>query len=144
MDVCLLGDSLEPADLVAIGSHCQGLDLILNHFHEQGGISKYLTLGSHGGIRAVKNGECDIAGIHLLDPVTNVYNIPFLNSELDLIPGYKRQQGVVLGFLPIVDEIFDFVVLKSRRERDSVKRFCNLLFDNKIREELSHLGLTAY
>src|SRR5262249_59895022 len=37
----------------------------------------------------------DIAGIHLMDAATGEYNRPFLTPALDLIPGYRRMQGVV-------------------------------------------------
>ena len=50
---------------------------------------------SMGGLAAARRGECDVAGIHLLDPESGVYNLPFLNPELDLIPGYRRMQGIV-------------------------------------------------
>src|SRR5205085_11714138 len=42
-----------------------------------------------------KRGECDIAGIHLLDPATDSYNKPFLNDSVELVHGYGRLQGVV-------------------------------------------------
>ena len=57
--------------------------------------SKFLAVGSLAGLEAAKRGECDIAGIHLLDPQTGEYNRPFLTPELDLIPGYGRLQGIV-------------------------------------------------
>jgi putative molybdopterin biosynthesis protein len=47
------------------------------------------------GLEAAKRGECDLAGIHLLDPKTGEYNRPFLTPELTLIPGYRRLQGIV-------------------------------------------------
>ncbi len=33
--------------------------------------------------------------IHLMDPQTGAYNRPFLTPELELVPGYRRLQGVV-------------------------------------------------
>jgi putative molybdopterin biosynthesis protein len=48
-----------------------------------------------GGLSAAKRGECDIAGIHLMDAATGEYNRPFLTPDLDLIPGYRRMQGLV-------------------------------------------------
>src|SRR4029453_18738900 len=47
------------------------------------------------GLDAAKRGECDIAGIHLLDPQSGEYNRPFLTQALTLIPGYGRLQGIV-------------------------------------------------
>jgi putative molybdopterin biosynthesis protein len=95
IDVQLLGRELQLADLVVIGSHCIGLDYLLGELQQQGVRSKFLAVGSTAGLDAAKRGECDVAGIHLLDPKTNQYNRPFLTAALDLIAGYGRAQGVV-------------------------------------------------
>ena len=95
VDVHLLGQGLRPADLVVIGSHCVGLDDLLGRLQEQGIRSKFLAVGSSGGLTAARRGECDLAGIHLLDPKTNRYNRPYLGEDLLLVPGYGRLQGVV-------------------------------------------------
>jgi len=52
-------------------------------------------VGSMGGVAAAKRGECDVAGVHLMDPETGEYNRPFLTDALALVPGYGRMQGVV-------------------------------------------------
>jgi putative molybdopterin biosynthesis protein len=93
--VQLLGSELQLADLVVIGSHCIGLDYLLGELEEQGVRSKFLAVGSSGGLYAVMRGECDVAGVHLLDPNTGEYNRSFLTPALELIPGYGRLQGVV-------------------------------------------------
>jgi putative molybdopterin biosynthesis protein len=93
--VHLLGNGLQPADLVVIGSHCIGVDYLLGQMHEQGFRSKYLAVGSNGGLMAARRGECDVAGIHLLDAETNVYNRPYLSEDLVLVAGYGRLQGVL-------------------------------------------------
>jgi putative molybdopterin biosynthesis protein len=93
--VQLLGSELQLADLVVIGSHCIGLDYLLGELEGQGVRSKFLAVGSSGGLYAVMRGECDVAGVHLLDPNTGEYNRSFLTPALDLIPGYGRLQGVV-------------------------------------------------
>jgi putative molybdopterin biosynthesis protein len=95
IDVQLLGKDLQLADLVVIGSHCIGLDYLLGALQQRGVQSKFLAVGSTAGLDAAKRGECDIAGIHLLDPKTDEYNRPFLVPGLELIPGYGRVQGVV-------------------------------------------------
>src|SRR5204863_1381405 len=76
-----LGRDLRPADLVVIGSHCVGLDSLLGLLHERGLRTKFLAVGSTGGLEAARRGECDIAGVHLLDPRTGLYNRPFLTAE---------------------------------------------------------------
>jgi len=95
VDVQLLGRDLQLAGLVVIGSHCIGLDYLLGELQEQGIRSKFLAVGSTAGLDAAKRGECDLAGIHLLDPKTDRYNRPFLTPGLELIAGYRRAQGVV-------------------------------------------------
>jgi putative molybdopterin biosynthesis protein len=90
-----LGAGARAADLVVIGSHCTGLDHLLGRLEAEGMVVKALNVGSMGGLAAAKRGECDVAGIHLLDPESGVYNLPFLNPTLDLIPGYRRMQGIV-------------------------------------------------
>jgi len=95
VNVHLIGCGLEPADLIIMGSHCVGLDNILSQLQRQGVTSKFLAVGSSAGLESVKRGECDLAGIHLLDPLTGKYNLPFLSSSLVLIDGYRRSQGIV-------------------------------------------------
>jgi putative molybdopterin biosynthesis protein len=95
VSVQLLGRTIEPADLVAIGSHCVGLDLLLSLLHDRGFRVKSMAVGSTGGLVAARRGECDLAGVHLLDPATDTYNAPFLTPELTLVKGYARLQGFV-------------------------------------------------
>lgn len=95
LEVTLLGQGLEPADLVIIGSHCTGLDLVAARLNEEGFRLKILAVGSQGGLDAARRGECDIAPTHLLDPSTGEYNRPFLDDRLELVSGYRRRQGVV-------------------------------------------------
>jgi putative molybdopterin biosynthesis protein len=95
VQVQLLDRELQLADLVVIGSHCIGLDYLLSQLHERGLRSKFMAVGSHGGLEAARRGECDIAGVHLLDPERGEYNRPFLTPGIDLIKGYGRLQGIV-------------------------------------------------
>src|SRR6516162_59480 len=83
------------ADLVVIGSHCLGLDVLIDRLHAEGISVKALNVGSTGGLAAAKRGECDIAPIHLMDPESGQYNEPFLTQALELVPGYRRLQGIV-------------------------------------------------
>jgi putative molybdopterin biosynthesis protein len=224
--VTLLSEHLEPADLVIIGSHCVGLDLLVGKLMRQGVRAKLMIVGSMGGLAAARRGECDIAGIHLMDPATGAYNRPMLTDTLTLVEGYGRMQGFVfrhgdirfegksfhealaaalgesgcvmvnrnagsgtrilidqwlgenrpagygtqtkshnavavavsqqradwgiaidtvarhygLGFIPVQEEQYDFVVPKSRFERPAVRAFCALLNDPQVRRELGSLG----
>jgi putative molybdopterin biosynthesis protein len=94
VEVTLIGRDVAVADLVVIGSHCAGLDLIASELSRHGMRVKLLAVGSQGGLSAAERGECDLAPIHLLDPETDRYNESFLTSDLRLIRGYRRMQGV--------------------------------------------------
>jgi putative molybdopterin biosynthesis protein len=94
VEVQLIGEA-HLADLVVIGSHCVGLDVMIGRLQADGISVKALNVGSTGGLAAAKRGECDIAPIHLLDPESGEYNRPFLTPELELLPGYRRLQGIV-------------------------------------------------
>lgn len=95
VEVQLLGRDIGIADLVVIGSHCVGLDFLLSRLQDDGWQTKFLSVGSTAGLDAAKRGECDVAGIHLLDAKTQTYNSPFLDEDFELLPGYSRQQGLL-------------------------------------------------
>src|SRR5215469_16213852 len=225
VEVQLIGRT-QLADLVLIGSHCVGLDVLIGRLQSEGISIKALNVGSTGGLAAAKRGECDIAAIHLMHPETGEYNRPFLTPALDLIPGYRRLQGIVyrkgdprfegrsfedaiggaiaapdclmvnrnagsgtriltdrllggarpagywsqpkshnavglavaqnradwgiaietiarqyeLGFIPVQDEHYDFIIPKARLARQSVQRFRAVLEDPVTREALIELG----
>jgi putative molybdopterin biosynthesis protein len=91
----LISRDLRLADLVVIGRDCVGLSALLQRLQAEGLSVKVLNVGSTGGLAAAKRGECDIAPVHLMDPETGEYNRPFLSPDLELVPGYRRLQGVV-------------------------------------------------
>jgi putative molybdopterin biosynthesis protein len=95
VSVQLLGGRLDPADLVIIGSHCVGLDRLIGELSLRGIRAKAMYVGSMGGLAAAKRGECDIAGVHLMDPASGEYNRHLLDESLALVPGYGRMQGIV-------------------------------------------------
>jgi putative molybdopterin biosynthesis protein len=101
--VSLFGTGLNLADLVVIGSHCVGIDVLIGvvREHTPGFVAKVINTGSLGGLHAVKRGEADVAGVHLLDEPTGEYNIPFyhrfgLKGKAVLVRGYMREQGFLL------------------------------------------------
>nr|WP_244404196.1 molybdopterin biosynthesis protein [Fulvimarina pelagi] len=93
-EVSLFSSNLRLPDLVVIGSHCTGLDRILGLLARSGVTARSIAVGSLGGLKAVKRGECDLAPIHLLDEKTGRYNAPFLGEGMELIPGWRRMQGL--------------------------------------------------
>jgi putative molybdopterin biosynthesis protein len=95
VEVRPIGRGHKLADLVVIGSHCVGLDYLLSQLQRRGVTAKLITVGSSAGLEAARRAECDLAGIHLLDPQTGQYNRPFLSDQLRLVEGYGRRQGIV-------------------------------------------------
>jgi putative molybdopterin biosynthesis protein len=95
VNVTLIGRELAPADLIVIGSQCVGVDYLLSLMSEAGWRVKFIPVGSQGGLAAASRRECDVAGMHLLDERTGVYNAPFLDDSLELVKGYGRKQGLL-------------------------------------------------
>ena len=80
VQVHLLSRDLRLADVTIIGSHCVGLDYLVNCLKRQGIQGKIINVGSTAGLQAARRGEADIAGIHLLDEQTGEYNRPFVQT----------------------------------------------------------------
>jgi putative molybdopterin biosynthesis protein len=93
--VTLFDNDLRVPDLVIMGSHCTGLEALIDRLDETGLTVRVVAIGSMGGLAAVKRGECDLAPIHLLDPASSAYNTPFLGEGLSLVEGWRRMQGLV-------------------------------------------------
>ncbi len=104
VSVRLFSSELHPADLVFMGSHCTGVDLLLQRLRDTSPNLTYKVVnnGSLGGFRAVERGEADVAGVHLLDEVSGEYNSPFverfgLKGRALLVRGYNREQGLIVA-----------------------------------------------
>jgi putative molybdopterin biosynthesis protein len=97
---------LKPLDEIAntvvmVGSHDLTLDLLANllgRYYPPIFLSSH-SVGSLGGILAIKNGNCHMAGSHLLDPETGEYNFPYIRTylngiEVKVIHLVFREQGL--------------------------------------------------
>ena len=93
--VTLIGGKTQLPDLVLMGSHCVGLDVVIGRLAEQGIKGRVIAVGSLGGVAAAGRGECDLAPVHLLDPQTGNYNEHLIGGGLSLIRGWRRMQGVL-------------------------------------------------
>ncbi|MCX8169786.1 MAG: molybdopterin biosynthesis protein, partial [Candidatus Methanomethyliaceae archaeon] len=144
----------ELADLIIMGSNCPALDLLIERLFEKYGVrAKLVNIGSMGGLEAIKRGEADIAGVHLLDPETMSYNEPYLLRmgipKEYLIKGYKRMQGMMVkkgnpkNIKGIVDLLREDVMFINRNRGSGtrvlidymIKKMCkerNLNFQNVI------------
>jgi putative molybdopterin biosynthesis protein len=94
-EVTLFTPNVRVPDLVIVGSHCTGLDLVTAPLAHAGLSVRSISVGSLGGLAAAKRGECDFAPIHLFDEKTETYNTPYLSDGLELVPGWRRMQGIV-------------------------------------------------
>jgi putative molybdopterin biosynthesis protein len=94
-EVTLFTPHVRVPDLVIVGSHCTGLDLVTAPLARAGLLVRSIAVGSLGGLAAAKRGECDLAPIHLFDEKSETYNVPFLSEGLELVPGWRRMQGIV-------------------------------------------------
>ncbi len=99
VEVKLFGD-FKPPSISIIGSHCPGLDVLLS----VAGLwdAKVVNVGSTAGWRALKRGEADAAGTHLLDEETMSYNLHMprrmgLEDEVEIYGGYLREIGFVVA-----------------------------------------------
>jgi len=89
--------------IIFIGSHDLSLDMLSDYLTRQK-LGKTLSIthyGSLGGLMALKRGECHITGIHLLDPETGIYNIPYIKKYLSGKGVYRvhlafREQGLIV------------------------------------------------
>ncbi|MGY4234629.1 putative molybdopterin biosynthesis protein [Bradyrhizobium sp. USDA 4449] len=94
-EVTLFTPHVRVPDLVIVGSHCTGLDLVTTPLAHAGLMVRSIAVGSLGGLAAAKRGECDLAPIHLFDHKSETYNTPYLVEGLELVPGWRRMQGIV-------------------------------------------------
>jgi putative molybdopterin biosynthesis protein len=94
-EVTLFTPHVRVPDLVIVGSHCTGLDLVTAPLTRAGLSVRSIAVGSLGGLATAKRGECDLAPIHLFDEHSETYNSPFLTDGLELIQGWRRMQGFV-------------------------------------------------
>ena len=89
--------------IVMVGSHDLILDLLANHLGKDYPplfLSSH-SVGSLGGLLAIKHGICHMAGLHLLDPETGQYNLPYVQNylkgiEVKLITLVHRDQGLIV------------------------------------------------
>jgi molybdenum cofactor synthesis domain-containing protein len=94
-EVTLFTPHVRVPDLVIVGSHCTGLDLVTAQLAHAGLTVRSIAVGSLGGLAAARRGECDLAPIHLFDDRSETYNTPYLVDGLELVPGWRRMQGIV-------------------------------------------------
>jgi len=97
VDVRLFSGEIAFPDLLVIGSHCLGLDVVTRMMADRDFTVRSINVGSAGGLRAIRKGIADVAGVHLLDE-SGVYNEPFVRDlNVALVKGYVREQGLIVA-----------------------------------------------
>jgi len=105
VDVMLLrGVSEIDRTIVAIGSHDLVLDLAASELRavDPGVTLASSNAGSLGGLVALRDGLCHIAGSHLLDPETGEYTLPYVDRVLAgrdfaVVRLVHREQGLIVA-----------------------------------------------
>ncbi len=89
--------------LVVMGSNDLAWDIISHTLQEPPFhiIVSVANVGSTGGLIALDQGLAHVAGIHLFDPESGQYNVPFLEKylpgkELVVIHLFQRKQGLIV------------------------------------------------
>jgi len=90
--------------IVAIGSHDLVLDLAASEMRaaDPGVTLASSNAGSLGGLVALRDGLCHIAGSHLLDPETGEYTLPYVDrvlgdADIAIVRLVHREQGVMVA-----------------------------------------------
>ena len=105
VDVRLLRD-LDAVErtIVAIGSHDPVLDLAASVLRARDPARTLVSgpVGSLGGLVALREGLCHLAGCHLLDPATGEYTLPWIRRvlpgrEVAVIRLVHREQGLIVA-----------------------------------------------
>jgi putative molybdopterin biosynthesis protein len=105
VDVRLLRD-LDAVErtIVAIGSHDPVLDLAASVLRARDPAQTLVSgpVGSLGGLVALRDGLCHVAGCHLLDPDTGDYTLPWIRRvlpgfEVEVVRLVHREQGLIVA-----------------------------------------------
>jgi putative molybdopterin biosynthesis protein len=89
--------------IVAIGSHDLVLDLAASALRADDPLITLASsnVGSLGGLVALRDGLCHLAGSHLLDPATGEYTLPYvdrlLGPDTAVIRLVHRDQGLIVA-----------------------------------------------
>lgn len=148
------------------GSHDLSIDIVSSLLKKRDIHRQVISshVGSLAGIMAIRKGEAHVTAIHLLDPETETYNLPYVKKYLNaedvvVIPFLKREQGWIVpkGNPHNIKTITDIVEKGSsyvNRQRGAGTR---ILFDSLLkkhsftseqiqgyeREMFSHLSVAA-
>jgi putative molybdopterin biosynthesis protein len=124
------------------------------------------NVGSLGGLVALRDGLCHIAGSHLLDPASGEYTLPYVDrvfgsaaSDVAVVRLVERSQGLMvapgnpLGISGLADVCRDGVRYVNRQRGAGTRVLLDVLLgeldlspssvDGYAREEPTHLAVAA-
>lgn len=152
--------------VVVVGSHDNTLDVLANQMSVKDsrfGLSS-TNVGSLGGLITLRKGYCHIAGSHLLDTETGVYNISYIKRYLPdlsvkLVNLVYREQGLIIakdnpkGITGIEDLVRDDLFFVNRQPGSGTRILCDyrlesLDIDPKTingyqQEEFTHMSVAV-
>ena len=167
VDVTLLrGVAAIDRTIVAVGSHDLVLDLAASELRaaDPGVTLASSNVGSLGGLVALRDGLCHVAGSHLLDPETGEYTLPYVDRvlgdrDIAVVRLVHREQGLLVApgnplGLETIDDLARPGVRYVNRQRGAGTR---VLLDHELRrraipsdavtgygrEEHTHLAVAA-
>jgi putative molybdopterin biosynthesis protein len=152
--------------IVAVGSHDLVLDLAASELRaaDPGVTLASSNVGSLGGLVALRDGLCHLAGSHLLDPATGEYTLPYVDRvlgerDIAVVRLVHREQGLIVARgnplgLTGIDDLASADVRYVNRQRGAGTR---VLLDHELgrrgiapaavtgyaREEHTHLAVAA-
>lgn len=108
--------SSENGMLLFAGSDDPFFQKVLSLYHQTTGGSTafFANIGSMGGLKSLRSGQCHIGVCHLLEDDNEEYNFQFAEDELDRTPVFvnfsKREQGILVqkGNPKGIESISDF------------------------------------
>jgi putative molybdopterin biosynthesis protein len=152
--------------IVAVGSHDLVLDLAASELRavDPGITLASSNVGSLGGLVALRDGLCHVAGSHLLDPTSGEYTLPYVDRVLGgrdvaVVRLVHREQGLIVAVgnplgLAGIEDVARTGVRYVNRQRGAGTR---VLLDHELgrrgiapeavsgygREEHTHLAVAA-
>jgi putative molybdopterin biosynthesis protein len=152
--------------IVAIGSHDLVLDVAASALRAADPLCTLASsnVGSLGGLVALRDGLCHLAGSHLLDPATGEYTLPYLDrvlggTDVAVVRLVHREQGLLVApgnpaAISGIDDLTRPGLRYVNRQRGAGTR---VLLDHELarrgidpaavagysREEHTHLGVAA-
>ncbi len=134
--------------IIATGSHDIALELIADSFCEDQKTPTMFTLpvGSLDGLIALRQGLCQVAGCHLLDPIGGEYNTSYVRhffpgQLMRIITLAHRQQGLLVargnpkGIQNLGDLVRDDVLFVNRNQGSGTRLWLD--------QQLKALGIEA-